>query len=274
MKIYVTARSERITDSMKEYIQDKLNKVEKYSHKSIETHVILDVQKYRYIAEVTIKTNITTIHSKEEDTDMSAAIDRLVDKVERQMQKSKEKIQHHKIKNAREFNATQGSEGTFDQGLGALESAAVSALSAAIVREEVMPKDVNLKEALVQANLHRDHFIVFKCPDTQKIKIINKLNDDSYELFERKDHIAQGTGTLTVIKHLVTAGKGGSKDEVSVDFSGEEEFIVDFMTQDEASRQLKSSGRRFLLFFDRDSGKMGLIYQKKSGTFGLIESNF
>ena len=264
MKIYFTSRNSRITDDMKDYILDKMNKIEKYSHKNIDAHISLDVQKYRFIAEVTVKTNITSIPCKEEDTDIFVAIDRVVGKLDRQMRKSKEKIQHHKVKSGRQVASSSDS----------FVDTVVPEGSVSVVPEDVVVKSLVLADAISQLNSHRENFFVFKNPDTGKVNIMCKIDKNFYELLERKDHKTQGEGSLTVIKHELSVIGGESKDDMKIDFTGKDEFMVDFMTAEEAAQNIKSTGVDFLMFFDRDTGKVGVVYQKKCGSFGLVEPQF
>jgi putative sigma-54 modulation protein len=70
----------------------------KYFERLINAHVILSVEKYRHIAEITLKVSGLTLASKEESDDMYSSIDHAVDKLERQVKRYKQKLQNHKSK--------------------------------------------------------------------------------------------------------------------------------------------------------------------------------
>jgi len=94
VKVSVTFRHTRPTDALKHYAEEKIHKIGKHFPKNLEAHVILSVEsKARQLAEVTLQTtNGVTINGKEQTSDLYSAIDLVMDKVERQVQKQKEKF--------------------------------------------------------------------------------------------------------------------------------------------------------------------------------------
>jgi putative sigma-54 modulation protein len=72
--------------------------LKKYFDKVIDAHVILSEEKYRNIAEITLKVSGLTLVSKEESDKMRTSVDRAVSKLERQVKRYKGKLTNHKIK--------------------------------------------------------------------------------------------------------------------------------------------------------------------------------
>ncbi|MEO5343220.1 MAG: ribosome-associated translation inhibitor RaiA [Gammaproteobacteria bacterium SHHR-1] len=93
MQINVTGHHVDVTDSMREYVDSKFERLERHFDHVIDVHVILTVEKLRQKAESTIKLNGANIFADSTHEDMYAAIDLLVDKLDRQVIKHKEKIQ-------------------------------------------------------------------------------------------------------------------------------------------------------------------------------------
>lgn len=93
MKFSVTFRHTEPTAAIKEYAMKKLGKVRKYLNEPIDINVVLSVEKHRHIAEVTLTANKKVINCKESTEDMYSAIDRVADKLERQIKKAKDRIQ-------------------------------------------------------------------------------------------------------------------------------------------------------------------------------------
>ena len=91
MKINVTGRHIHITEALQLYIENKFKKIEKHFENIIDIHVILTVEKIRMEAEATLKINKSNIFANSEKEDMYMAIDELVDKLDRQLKKQKEK---------------------------------------------------------------------------------------------------------------------------------------------------------------------------------------
>ena len=96
MKINVTGRDIHITEALQLYIENKFKKIEKHFENIIDIHVILTVEKIRMEAEATLKINKGNIFANSEKKDMYMAIDELVDKLDRQLKKQKEKKISHR----------------------------------------------------------------------------------------------------------------------------------------------------------------------------------
>jgi putative sigma-54 modulation protein len=93
IKFSVTFRHIEPTDALKRYAEEKIHKLGKYFSRPLDAHVILGVDtKQRQLAEVELHAYGTMIHGKEQHSDLYAAIDLVIDKVERQVRKQKEKI--------------------------------------------------------------------------------------------------------------------------------------------------------------------------------------
>ncbi|MGB2078319.1 MAG: ribosome hibernation promoting factor, partial [Vibrio sp.] len=91
MQINITGQHVDLTDSMQEYVTTKFQKLERFFEHINNTHVVLKVEKLQQIAEATLHVNGGEIHASAEDERMYAAIDSLVDKLARQLNKHKEK---------------------------------------------------------------------------------------------------------------------------------------------------------------------------------------
>ncbi|MBF0273738.1 MAG: ribosome-associated translation inhibitor RaiA [Nitrospinae bacterium] len=95
MQISITGNKIDVTEPIKEYATEKLQKIKKYVDNASAT-LVLSVEKHRHIAEVTIHYSGGSSHSSTETKDMYSAIDQLMDKVEKQFRKVKEKKADHK----------------------------------------------------------------------------------------------------------------------------------------------------------------------------------
>jgi len=91
MQLNITGHHVDLTDAMKDYVSSKLQKLERHIDGISNVQVTLSVQKQRHIAESTLHISGADIHGTAENDDMYAAIDALVDKLDRQILKHKEK---------------------------------------------------------------------------------------------------------------------------------------------------------------------------------------
>lgn len=95
MQVSVTFRHMDPTDALREYAQEKLERLQKYLDGPFDVHVVLSTEKFVHIAEVTAQTRGASFAGTDRSEDMYASIDGAVDKVERQVVKYKEKVQKH-----------------------------------------------------------------------------------------------------------------------------------------------------------------------------------
>ena len=92
MNLTVTGRHLDVTSSLRHYINEKMERLERHFDNVTNIHVILSVEKLRQRAEATINLTGGRIFADTVDEDMYAAIDGLVDKLERRVRKYKEKL--------------------------------------------------------------------------------------------------------------------------------------------------------------------------------------
>lgn len=95
MQINLTGHHIDITDSLRNYVNEKMGKLERHFDKVSNTHVILSVEKDTHKAEATVHMSGNDIFAEASENDMYASIDGLVDKLDRQVKKYKEKLKNH-----------------------------------------------------------------------------------------------------------------------------------------------------------------------------------
>lgn len=95
MQLNLTGHHLEITDALNNYVASKLERLERHFDHVTNVHVILSVEKTRQKAEATINITGGQLFADSEDDDMYAAIDALVDKLDRQIRKHKEKVTDH-----------------------------------------------------------------------------------------------------------------------------------------------------------------------------------
>ncbi|MEM7026788.1 MAG: ribosome hibernation promoting factor [Pseudomonadota bacterium] len=95
MQISVTGHHVDITESLKDYVDNKFARLERHFEHITNIHVILTVEKERQKAEATVHVNRGNLFADDEQEDMYAAIDGLIDKLDRQLVKHKEKLTDH-----------------------------------------------------------------------------------------------------------------------------------------------------------------------------------
>ncbi len=95
MQINLTGHHVDITDSLRNYVDTKFSKLERHFDHISNVHVILNVEKLNQKAEATMHLSGAEVFASSEDSDMYAAIDSMIDKLDRQVIKHKEKLKRH-----------------------------------------------------------------------------------------------------------------------------------------------------------------------------------
>ncbi|MFK7893717.1 MAG: ribosome-associated translation inhibitor RaiA [Granulosicoccus sp.] len=92
MNLTVTGHHVDVTSSMRNYVTEKMERLQRHTDRVFGIHVILSVEKVRQKAEATIQLSGTKLYADTTEPDMYAAIDLLADKLDRQLIRHKEKL--------------------------------------------------------------------------------------------------------------------------------------------------------------------------------------
>jgi putative sigma-54 modulation protein len=98
MQITVVGRHFGVTEPIKKYVDGKLIKLDRYSSKIKEAHVVLEVQKIRHIAEITLYMKGFKLTATEESHDMYASIDMALGNLHKQLLKLRDRLKEHKAR--------------------------------------------------------------------------------------------------------------------------------------------------------------------------------
>ncbi len=98
MEIDITGRHFHVTEALKEYVSEKIEKLDKYSLKIEMVHVVLEVQKFRYISEIVLLAKGLRLTAEEASTDMYAAFDKSMGNIQQQLGRQHDRKKDHKIR--------------------------------------------------------------------------------------------------------------------------------------------------------------------------------
>lgn len=104
MQLNVSGHHVEVTDSLREYVESKLERLERHFDIVSDVHCILSVEKLRHKAEAKVLVSGGTIFAETTEADMYAAIDGLVDKLDRRVKKHKEKMVDHHARDTQKRN--------------------------------------------------------------------------------------------------------------------------------------------------------------------------
>ena len=173
MKIVVRGKNFEVTDALREWVEKKLGKIEKYFNNLKEVQVVLVVNRDRHRAEVTIPLDGIVLRGEEETGDMYSSVDMVIDKLEKQIKKYKTKIDK-KLKNGSIKDLQLPQEN--------LETGYEEPKIVRTKRFAIKPMPV--EEAILQMNLIGHNFFVFRNSETDMVNVVYQRKDGNYGLIE------------------------------------------------------------------------------------------
>jgi len=168
MNISVRGKHIEVTTALRDYVEKRVGKLEKYFDNLDEVLVTLLVEKERHRVEVTVPVNGMILRGEEETSDMYSSIDLVVEKLEKQIDKYKTRL-------AKRVRGAAFRDLPAD--LKEIEHNLIRTK-----RFNVKPMDV--EEAIMQLNLVGHSFYVFANADTEEINVVYKRKDGNYGLIE------------------------------------------------------------------------------------------
>ena len=174
MRITITGRNIELTQGLKDAVEDKLNKLEKYFTPETEVYVTLSVEKERQKIEVTIPIKGHVIRSEQVSTDMYVSIDLVEEIIEKQLKKYRTRLTSKKL------NAAENFKQEF------IESADETAEEEVkIVRSKKFGmKPMYPEDACIQMELSGHDFFVFRNAETDEVNVVYKRKGNTYGLIE------------------------------------------------------------------------------------------
>jgi putative sigma-54 modulation protein len=177
MKLNIRGDKLVVTDAIRNYIEEKISKLDKYFDNSdIEAKIVIKTANNKDIIEVTIPTNKYTLRAEERNDDLYASIDLIVDKLERQIRKNKTKLnERYKKESFMDFNFDFIEEFENDK-----EEDNI------IKRKTIEVKPMDEEEAILQMELLNHDFFMFKNSEEECISLIYRRKDGKFGIINSK----------------------------------------------------------------------------------------
>ncbi len=176
MRVEYTGRQIEVTPAIQKFTEDHLKKIRKLLGESIEVHAILTVEKYRHIAEINLKSTSFKLNGLEETNDMYSSINAVLEKIERQALKAKDR----KIAKKRKI-----SSGNTGRPSGVIEGSRANPEQPRIIRSEsYAPKPMTVEEAVLEVTSSKCDFLVFRNAESDKVSVVYKRKDGNFGLIE------------------------------------------------------------------------------------------
>ncbi|MBO8129089.1 MAG: ribosome-associated translation inhibitor RaiA [Peptococcaceae bacterium] len=169
MRVKVRGKNIEVTGALRDYVEKRLSKLEKFFANFGEVQVTLEIEKDTHRVEVTVPVDGIILRGEEATQDMYASVDLVVDKLEKQVEKYKGRLAKRVRVNP--APAAQDNE---------LEEEPLPVVKTKRFAMKPMPVD----EAILQMNLLGHNFFVFTNAETNEVNVVYKRRDGNYGLIE------------------------------------------------------------------------------------------
>jgi putative sigma-54 modulation protein len=170
MQISVTFRQIEPSEALKNYVTERLQKFKRYLDGPVEAHVVLGLEKFRHLADVTIDSNGRIIKGRDENADMYAAIDLVMDKIDMQLKKLRDKLRDVKGDRSRAAASVAVPEERPEM--------------PAVRRKKVEVPALQLADALEMMQSGNDNLLVFTNVTNGALGILFRRQDGQFVLVE------------------------------------------------------------------------------------------
>ncbi len=172
MQLSVKGRNLEVTDALRTYAEEKVQRMGRYLEGIGAGHVVLSVEKHRQIAEVTLRVRDLTVRAEESTDDMYSSIDLVAEKLERQILRHKERLVAHMDRPAHR------EERPMAPPVGASDAPRV------VKTKRFAVKPAEVEEAVLQMELLGHSFYVFRNARTDEVNVVYRRRDGHYGLIE------------------------------------------------------------------------------------------
>ena len=177
MKFNIHGKKLDVTESIKNYIEEKIGRLDKYfeNPSNITATVLIKLRGNEQVVEVTINANKYVLRAEESHKDLYASIDKVSDKIERQIRKNKTRMSKRVNKDTvrdfvLDFEVPEEEENN----------------NKIVKRKVIENKPMDEEEAILQMELVGHEFFAFKNVDTGDVNIVYKRKDGDYGIMELK----------------------------------------------------------------------------------------
>lgn len=177
MQTSVTFKNIDSSDNLSQYVSHKLDRFDRFLDNPAEASVVLSVEKFRHIAEINIVGDRLNIYGKEETVDMYSAIDMVLDKMEKQIKKNKDKTRERRT----------GSKGRMKPSIDENSLYVEPEERGQVIVEHIDYKPMDVEEAIMQMDLLENHFLVFTNARSERVNVLYRRNDGDYGLIQPRN---------------------------------------------------------------------------------------
>jgi putative sigma-54 modulation protein len=264
MTFTITGRNVNVSERLNEYVEKKIPRLEKYFHQLMDVRVIIFTEKQDHIAEMVLCGDGAQFYGQEKGGDFYSASDLLLDKVEKQLVKFKEKHQLHKGSALGEMTLV---DVNIEDRFG-------------VIIEEASAKPVDEVEAFLEMKLDNREFLLFKKgertiegngSDNRNYSVLFK-SEGAFRMAEIPAGSVNKDGTADIIEYDVKV-ISDSATAPKIKCSKSSTHQVKAMKITDAVNELVGSERSFVPFFNHETSHMNVIFNRGKNIGVMIPSS-
>ncbi|HEY1406936.1 MAG TPA: ribosome-associated translation inhibitor RaiA [Spirochaetota bacterium] len=254
MNFTITGRNVNVSDRLHDYIEKKTPRLEKYFHQLMEVRMILFVEKQDHVAEMVLVGDGVQFYGQEKGGDFYSASDLLLDKVEKQLVRFKEKHQGHKGTPLGEMTLVDINNEENLQ----------------LIVEEASAKPANEVEAFLEMRLDKRDFFLYRKgahsvsdSETEKSYALLYRHGESYHIAEvPADKIGKGAVAAgDIIGYDVKVVKDSATNP-EIECKKSSSCSVRPMRINDALNELVASEKSFIPFFNSETGTINVLFNR------------
>jgi len=192
--ISIMGRNVAVTESMKSYAREKVQKIEHLSSRIIDVHVTMDIVKLDHNVDIVVDVEHTKIKVSATTPDMYASIDKACDRLQTKLRKYRSRLLEHHAKGLAVVDMNvqilerpaddlaEVNDAIEEQNLQQIEEQLKP--HAIVSQESRLLKTLNYDEAVMKMELSGDRFMVFRNESDQRLKVIYRRTDENYGIIE------------------------------------------------------------------------------------------
>jgi len=188
--VSVIGKHVEVTTPLKNYVMEKVAKVEHLNHQGIDMIVRLDVQKLEHTVNIVMKFSHFKVQVHATTEEMYSAIDKAFDRLKTKLRKWKGRIQDHHAKGIPavdlDVNVLEKQPLDVDLINDDIEEVTLQEMEASCAKPKVYKKKsrplktLNLDEAVMKMELSSDNFLIYRSEEDRKLKVLYRRKDNSY----------------------------------------------------------------------------------------------
>jgi len=182
MSVEIVGRQVEVTPALREFALDKLRKLEKLLDGPLECHIVLAVEKHRHLAEMKVKSRTALLSGAEETGDLYASISQVIEKLERQALKHKEKVTGRKRREGRRIPQVAAE---IEASVSRRDERDLAGSPVRLIRSDrYRLKPLLPEEAVLELESTDEDLLVYRDAQTYRVNVVYRRRDGNFGLVD------------------------------------------------------------------------------------------